>query len=434
MRKYIVIIILLPALIFISCNNENRELDPVVVLSENVEIYESDFISDDYIFVVENASTKSFLVNKEGHILYEWNFESRSGNDLEILPNGNIIGLFKADDSPISFGGFGGIARLVDLNGNTIWEYTLSDENYNAHHDVEMLPNGNLLMMVWERIDNDTALDNGVDFNSDIYTEKIIEINPTNNQIIWEWRSWDHIIQDKFEDLPNYGNLNSNPGKININHTIDNPPGGSFFDGGDIMHANGLDYDPLNDVIYLSVNYYDEIWVIDHSTTIEESQTDSGGNYNKGGDLIYRFGNPNTYNSLGDKIFDKNHFPNLLEDGVDGEGNVLVYVNGNSTEQSVVYELQMPDYFNLDSNTNNEPEIVWSYSNEEIYSGKLCGAIRLSNGNTLITEADHGLWEVTPEGNVVWKFLKDEEIGNFWRSYHYSPRGAEMESLGLIED
>ena len=123
MRKYIVIIILLPALIFISCNNENRELDPVVVLSENVEIYESDFISDDYIFVVENASTKSFLVNKEGHILYEWNFESRSGNDLEILPNGNIIGLFKADDSPISFGGFGGIARLVDLNGNTIWEY-----------------------------------------------------------------------------------------------------------------------------------------------------------------------------------------------------------------------------------------------------------------------------------------------------------------------
>ena len=33
------------------------------------------------------------------------------------------------------------------------------------------------------------------------------------------------------------------------------------------MHANGLDYDPINDVIYLSVNYYDEIWVIDHSTT-----------------------------------------------------------------------------------------------------------------------------------------------------------------------
>ena len=128
-----------------------------------------------------------------------------------------------------------------------------------------------------------------------------------------------------------------NPNKIDINYSIDNPPGGSFFINGDIMHANGLDYDPINDVIYLSVNYYDEIWVIDHSTTTAEAQSDNGGYYNHGGDLIYRFGNPNTYNSLGDKIFDKNHFPNLLEDGVPGEGNVLVYVNGNSTEQSIIY-------------------------------------------------------------------------------------------------
>ena len=70
------------------------------------------------------------------------------------------------------------------------------------------------------------------------------------------------------------------------------------------MHANGLDYDEANDVIYLSVYYYDEVWVIDHSTTTSEAQSSAGGNYNKGGDLIYRFGNPNTYNSLGNKIFD----------------------------------------------------------------------------------------------------------------------------------
>ena len=114
--------------------------------------------------------------------------------------------------------------------------------------------------------------------------------------------------------------------------------------------------------------------------------------------MIYRFGNPNTYNSLGNKIFDKNHFPNLLEDGVPGEGNVLVYVNGNSTEQSVIYELAMPSNFGLESNFNNEPNIVWSYLNDEIHSDKLCGAIRLPNGNTVITESDYGLWEVTENG------------------------------------
>ena len=264
-------------------------------------------------------------------------------------------------------------------------------------------------MMIWERINNETAVNNGVDFETDIFTEKIIEVNPSSNEIVWEWRSWDHIIQDKFESLSNYGDVNLNPGKININYTIDNPPGGSFFINGDIMHANGIDYDSENDIIYLSVNYYDEIWVIDHSTTLTESQGSNGGNYNKGGDLIYRFGNPNTYNSLGNKIFDKNHFPNLLEDNVEGDGNVLVYVNGNSTEQSIIYELEMPNNFNLLSNNNNEPNIVWSYSNVDLFSGKLCGAIRLSNGNTLITESDYGLWEVTPQGNIVWKYRKDED-------------------------
>ena len=432
MNKYLFSFLII-LFIVTSCDNNNDDTEPIV-LSENIELYNEDLISDDYIFVVENSSTYSYLINKEGYKLWEWNFDTTSGNDLEILENGNIIGLFKAPNPSIDFGGFGGTAKLIDSNGNTIWEFTVSDENFIAHHDVEMLPNGNVLMMVWERITNQTAVQNGVDFNTDIFAEKIIEVNPSNNQIVWEWRSWDHIIQDKFEDLPNFGDVNMNPNKININYSIDNPPGGSFFINGDIMHANGLDYDPINDVIYLSVNYYDEIWVIDHSTTTAEAQSDTGGNYNHGGDLIYRFGNPNTYNSLGNKIFDKNHFPNLLEDGVPGEGNVLVYVNGNSTEQSVIYELAMPSNFRLESNFNNEPNIVWSYLNDEIHSDKLCGAIRLPNGNTVITESDYGLWEVTENGEIAWKYLKDETANFIWRSYHYPRDGAVSQSLGLNQD
>ena len=199
------------------------------------------------------------------------------------------------------------------------------------------------------------------------------------------------------------------------------------------MHANGLDYDAINDIIFLSVNYFDEIWVIDHSTTIQESQSDSGGNYNKGGNLIYRFGNPYTYDSLGEKLFDKNHFPNLLEDGVEGEGNVLVYVNGNSTGQSIVYELELPNQLNLYSNSNNEPTIRWSYMNDELFATKLSGAVRLSNGNTLITESDYGLWEITPEGEIAWKYNKGE-AANIWRAYHYSVDGQVSESLGLTQD
>ena len=282
----------------LSCSDTTDDQIEPVVYSDSIDFYDENNMSDDFVFVVENSSTNSYLINKQGFKLWEWNFDINSGNDLEILPNGDLVGIFKSTDPFIDFGGWGGIAKILDKNNNTLWEYEISDENTISHHDVEMLPNGNILIMIWERITNEVAVGNGVDVETDIFTEKIVEINPSNNEIIWEWRSWDHIIQDKFESLPNYGNLNANPGKININYTVDNPPGGNFFEGGDIMHANGLDYDPINDIIFLSVNYFDEIWVIDHSTTIQESQSDTGGNYNKGGDLIYTFANPNTYNSF----------------------------------------------------------------------------------------------------------------------------------------
>ncbi|MGY8919991.1 MAG: aryl-sulfate sulfotransferase [Flavobacteriales bacterium] len=417
-----------------NCNNEAPDapfIPPVVELTENIEVYNPDLISNDYILAVENSSTTSYLLNKEGNKIYTWNFSDTSGNDIELLPDGSIIGLFKDNNPTIDFGGFGGTAKIIDNNNNTIWEYTVSNNNSIAHHDVEILPNGNVLMIIWERVLNQIAIENGVDFENDIFVEKIIEINRASNTIVWEWNSWNHIIQDKFENLPNYGNINNNPNKININYSVENPPGGNFFSSGDIMHANGLDYDENNDLIYLSVNYYDEVWVIDHSTTTNEAISSQGGNFNKGGDLVYRFGNPNTYNSLGDKIFDKQHFPNLLENGVVGEGNILIYANGVSNQQSYIYELQMPTSLQLLSNSNNEPDIVWSFTNEDLFANKLSGAVRLSNGNTLITESDYGLWEVTNEGEVVWKYKKDEEASFIWRSYHYEPDSDAISNLGF---
>ena len=122
-----------------------------------------------------------------------------------------------------------------------------------------------------------------------------------------------------------------------------------------------------------------------------------------------------------------------MEDGVEGEGNILVYVNGNSTGKSVVYELELPDQLNLNSNANNEPSVHWSYTNDDLFATKLSGAVRLSNGNTLITESDYGLWEVTPEGNIAWKYNKGE-AGNIWRAYHYIFGGEVSQSLGLNED
>ena len=73
------------------------------------------------------------------------------------------------------------------------------------------------------------------------------------------------------------------------------------------------------------------------------------------------------------------------------------------------------------------------FHNDDLFATKLSGAVRLSNGNTLITESDYGLWEVTPEGNIAWKYEKGE-AGNIWRAYHYIYGGEVSQSLGLDED
>ena len=75
----------------------------------------------------------------------------------------------------------------------------------------------------------------GVDFSSNIYTEKLIEVNPNTNQVEWEWRSWDHIVQEYDSNALNYDSVANNPQRININYNLKSD--------GDFMHANGLSYD-----------------------------------------------------------------------------------------------------------------------------------------------------------------------------------------------
>jgi hypothetical protein len=144
---------------------------------------------------------------------------------------------------------------------------------------------------------------------------------------------------------------------------------------------------------------------------------------------LYRFGNPSAYNnSAGTRIFYNNHFPNLLKNGVPGAGNMLVYSNlgPDGLEQSSVYEMMLPEPFSLLPNINNEPAIVWSFTDEDLFFSKISGADRLLNGNTLICEGDFGMWEVTTDGEVVWKYESDVRV---WRAYGHELGSSELEYI-----
>ena len=89
----------------------------------------------------------------------------------------------------------------------------------------------------------------------------------------------------------------------------------------------------------------------------------------------------------------------------------------------------MPQIFSLESNTNNEPTVIWSYTNEDMHNDRISGAVRLSNGNTLICEGDYVYWEITPSKQIAWKY--NGEAGNYWRGYGYDLSFIGLSNLGI---
>ena len=374
---------------------------PIPELSSEIKIYNPKKIDPNPIFIIENGGDRAYLTNKTGEKLNVWNFDSKLGNDLELIKDGSLIGLFKSDNVFFSFGGYGGIVKKFNPSGILEWQYEVNNENELAHHDFEILPNGNVLLLVWERFTEEQAINFGFSGTGEIFLEKIIEINPNNDSVVWEWRSVDHLIQDFDSIKPNYGKISEYPQKIDLNY--------NQIENGDLMHANGLYYDQKRNLILLSVNFYSEIWAIPHQYDTEVNKTEKG-------DLAFRFGNPNAFDSYGERILFNNHHPNIVSLHPESLDNFLIYMNGSKNNQSAVYEFAFPPKFETDPKDWSQPELVWQFSDVDLFSAKLSGCIRLPNGNTLICEGDYGYWEVTKDKEVVWKYKGDT---SFWRGYVY---------------
>ena len=153
-----------------------------------------------------------------------------------------------------------------------------------------------------------------------------------------------------------------------------------------------------------------EIWIIDHSINTTEAA-------GPGGDLLYRWGNPQNYHR-GDETDQKlfwQHDARWIENGYPGEGHITLYNNYcYRRNYSSVLEIVPP----VDENGNYilEPdsaygpeEPIWVYTGDPLdsfFSIKMSGAQRLPNGNTLICSADQArFFEVTPEKETIWEYF-----------------------------
>ncbi|MDH3987722.1 MAG: aryl-sulfate sulfotransferase [Gammaproteobacteria bacterium] len=358
----------------------------------------------------------------------------------EILPNGHrIVEGYRHSARFALAGGYTGCLEEYDEHGNMLWQLNLASDEYTAHHDFAILPNGNILTITWESVTADQAISQGRDpetvpEDGDFWYDGVIEIDPYNAEIVWEWSVRHHIIQEFDSTKPNYGVVADHPELWDINKFVP-----SFVAGGisaDWAHFNAIDYNPELDQILLSSNFHGEFYVIDHSATPYEAADHKGGRYGKGGDILYRWGNPANYNrgTQEERELWGQHDVQWIRDGLNGAGNILIFNNGGPDRPwSTVIEIEPPmnadgSYVLNDGEAYGPTEKVWLYDPEppeRFFSFFVSGAQRLPNGNTLVNHgAGAKVREVTADGEIVWEYrYTDYDVppAGMFRANKYPP-------------
>ena len=162
-----------------------------------------------YTLIAPSLSNEVYLVDNCGKLVNSWETNYRPGAVTYLLENGDLLRTGTIAGS-FSGGGRGGVIEIYNWEGELIWSYTVADENQHQHHDVEYMPNGNILVLAWEQISLSEAQSKGVQTQltvEGLWPDKVIELKPIGQdsaEVVWEWRVWDHVVQDV------------NPGLINL--------------------------------------------------------------------------------------------------------------------------------------------------------------------------------------------------------------------------
>lgn len=372
-------------------------------------------LDDGYVLFAPITSTTTYLIDKCGKQVKTWPSSYRPGQSVYILEDGSLLRSGNANNTTFNAGGKGGIIQKIDWNGNVTWNYTISSTLECQHHDIKVLPNGNVLAIVWDSKTNTEAISQGRNpalVPSTVWSEKIIEIEQTGlttGNIVWQWHLWDHLIQDFDATKPNFGTINNNPQLVNLNYS-------SSATNSDWIHLNSIDFNPTLNQIILSSHSFDEIWIIDHSTTTAEAASHEGGNSNKGGDILYRWGNPQAYDngSINNQKLFGQHNAYWIENGFPFENQIMIFNNGNgrtggnySTVEIISPPLNGFDYGTSLPYGPTTPSWIYNEGNpNSIYAQNISGAQQLSNGNVLLCEGPTGTFrEVNSSGTTVWKYI-----------------------------
>jgi len=381
--------------------------------------------TDGYVLFAPIHSDSTYLIDKCGKKVHQWSSTRKPGLSVYLLPDGNLLRTASIPSTTFSGqGASGGKIEKYDWNSNLLWSYTLSDSLQTQNHDVCPMPNGNVIVAVWEKLTPAQAIAAGRNpaiLASELWSCKLTEIQPvgaTGGNVVWQWRLWDHLVQDFDSTKTNYGVVADHPELLNLNFN-----GTNAATSVDWIHLNAVTYnESLNQVMFSSHNL-SEIYIIDHSTTTAEAAAHAGGVHNKGGDFLYRWGNPQSYNrgTIADRKLFLQHNPTWIPAGYPNANKIMIFNNGvnrpggNSSSVDIISPpVDGFGNYSLSAGLAYAPaSLYWTYSAivpSSFFAQSMGSAQSLINGNIIICEATTGdFFEIDSTSNIVWDYINPVE-------------------------
>ena len=368
---------------------------------------------DGYALYNLSKSSTTFLIDKDGEVAKSWNCNNNANYALFLKGDGNLIRQGVVSGAFLRGAAYGGIIEEYDKDENVVWSFTYSTADHQSHHDFTVLPNGNVLLTAWEVKSVAELAAAGKSTTSEKWPTHFIEVQQdgTGGKIVWEWHLWDHMIQDVDANKPNYGVVADHPELMNINVA-----GQTSRRDGDWFHVNGIDYNAELDQIAFTSRFMSEIFIIDHSTTTAEAASHTGGNSGKGGDFLFRYGNPSNYgSSTAQAIPAAVHDVRWIEnDGRPNGGWLQFFNNEGGTQGESTVDAINPERNGYNYTFSNGSYLPtshqWRHECLASSSGQ-SASDRLSNGNVFVAVSKQYMYEVDSNDNLVWQYNDDPPKG-----------------------
>lgn len=320
-------------------------------------------IAPGLVLLPQSGSERILLLDESGKVLHHWNIDSPRAR---LLPNGNLLALHgtKWGSHVEPWKDLRSVLREYSWDGDVIWEYRAQEL---LHHDIRVLPNGNILVLLRQYVDEETKLRMPWVSNPEasVRYDVVVEISRDGEEV-WRWDGLQHL------DLSFCGRTRCETlgGLKEIDWTHVNTasvlPPNKWFEAGDERFRPGN--------IMIMLRNWSTAMIVGRPS----------------GKILW------TYS--GDYLggLSGGHEAEMIPEGLPGAGNVLIFDNGRSRASSVVLEINPVS-----------KAIVWKYEDGNRFFSKAAGsAQRLPNGNTLISEDVRGrVLEVDRNGSVVWEYV-----------------------------